>query len=577
MKNKIVCMIPARLGSKRIPKKNLRYLNDKPLIAWVIEAAFKAACFDEIYINSESDEFKPLAEQYGIKFYKRPEELSTDQALNDDFAFDFIKNVECDYLVQLLPTGPFISVEEIRNFVESLPKFNTLISVKKVQIECLYGGQALNFSNNEKTLPSQALSPVQAYACTLMGWKKTDYVSNMEKKGFAYHGCDNIGLFELNGNSVIDIDNEEDWAIAEAIATAKKTIPIYYGQSIESSVPSILKNDGVNNNDLFDVNHLNRNIKDIINRQGNGSWSVRIVDSPSNSATLISQMPGEGNRMHFHPNWNEWWYILKGEWEFTIEGVKHIISKDSIIFIEQGKKHRIESLGDENGEASIRLAVSRADVPHVYLDNLSMWAEAAKAHINTTGEIFGYSWGDPESERAHDSVGTLLGNYKFIKDNYVIPFIENKRVLEIASLSGKWTQYLKPAKEIIYSDCDENLFHIVKKLIDIPTLEFYQLDGYNLAGIPDNSVDFVFEMDSFMRISKERIITYIKEVIRVLKSDGKACLHLPCNVKQMSCAKQFTEIELEEIEDVCKELGMEDKFSIDIDTCNHGVLLLIGY
>ena len=87
-------MIPVRLGSKRIKNKNLRLLDNKPLVAYVIEAAIKANIFDEIYINSESDIFKEIANNYGIKFYKRPEELSSDESTNDHFALDFMEKVE---------------------------------------------------------------------------------------------------------------------------------------------------------------------------------------------------------------------------------------------------------------------------------------------------------------------------------------------------------------------------------------------------------------------------------------------------------------------------------------------------
>ena len=51
---KIVCMIPARMGSTRVPKKNIRLLNNKPLVQYVIDAAKESNCFDQIYMNSES-------------------------------------------------------------------------------------------------------------------------------------------------------------------------------------------------------------------------------------------------------------------------------------------------------------------------------------------------------------------------------------------------------------------------------------------------------------------------------------------------------------------------------------------
>ena len=113
---KKIAMIPVRLGSKRVKNKNLRLLGNKPLVAYVIEAAKKANIFDEIYLNSESEIFQEIADQYNIKFYKRPKSLSTDKATNDHFALDFINNVEGDILIQLLATSPFITQEQIVEF-----------------------------------------------------------------------------------------------------------------------------------------------------------------------------------------------------------------------------------------------------------------------------------------------------------------------------------------------------------------------------------------------------------------------------------------------------------------------------
>lgn len=65
----------------------------KPLVSYIIESAIKSKVFDEIYINSESEEFKYIVDMYGIKFYKRPSHLSSDTATNDEFVQDFIENV----------------------------------------------------------------------------------------------------------------------------------------------------------------------------------------------------------------------------------------------------------------------------------------------------------------------------------------------------------------------------------------------------------------------------------------------------------------------------------------------------
>ena len=118
-------MIPARLGSKRIKNKNLRLLDGIPLIQYIVNAAKACPLLDEIYINSESTQFADIAKESGVKFYQRPEELSSDIATNDDFALDFINNVECDILVQLLSTSPFISIEEIASTVPEASTVNS--------------------------------------------------------------------------------------------------------------------------------------------------------------------------------------------------------------------------------------------------------------------------------------------------------------------------------------------------------------------------------------------------------------------------------------------------------------------
>jgi len=370
-------MIPARMGSKRVKRKNLRIIDGKPMIAYIIEAAKASGCFDEIYLNSESDVFEKIANEYGIKFYKRPDIHASDTATNDDFALDFIENIECETLYQLLPTSPFVTPEDIQGFVEAMEDgdYKTMISVKHAQISCVYGDEAINFDRTLPLPPSQEVVPVKIYATALMAWNSKEFVNDMATFGSAYHGsCRSTGYYELDGYSTIDVDNEEDFVIAEVVASAIKIEPAepeYYDsenkERIEVDVPSILAKDGVVNNDLFDVNNERVSVVEIIeNNPKNESWSKRLVDTENNSATLISQMPGEGNRMHYHDNWNEWWYILGGEWKWTVEGREIIVKEGDLVFIEKGKKHKITAIGET---PAVRLAVSRADVNHIYNEN----------------------------------------------------------------------------------------------------------------------------------------------------------------------------------------------------------------
>jgi len=374
---KIVAMIPARMGSKRVKSKNLRMLNGKALIEYILDTVSEVDLFDAVYVNSEDSVFANIAEKYEVDFYKRPEDLSSDRATNDEFAYDFLQNIECDILIQILPTSPFLTQEEIISFVDTMVKSDsdTLISVEHKQIACVYERAAINFDRLVKNPPSQTMTPVMSYATALMGWRSDKFIENMDSYGVAYHGGDcKTDYFELKGLSTIDIDTVEDFHLAEAIAISKSNItnlpPQYYMQNSrersEVDVPSILLKDGVELNDLFDVNKEVVAISEIIaSMPKDKSWSKRVIDTDSNSMTIISQMPEEGNRRHHHPDWNEWWYIVEGEWDWEIEGdVKKVVQGD-IVFMEKNRKHKITASGTTR---AIRMAVSRADVAHVYED-----------------------------------------------------------------------------------------------------------------------------------------------------------------------------------------------------------------
>ena len=142
--------------------------------------------------------------------------------------------------------------------------------------------------------------------------------------------------------------------------------PKYYGdkERIEVDVPDILVKDGVEENDLHDCNKLVVNLDEILSSNDETkSWSKRLVNTENNSATLIHQQPGEGNREHYHPNWNEWWYIVQGEWDWMIEGEVTRVKQGDVVFIPKQKVHKITAAGDK---PAVRLAVSREDVAHIY-------------------------------------------------------------------------------------------------------------------------------------------------------------------------------------------------------------------
>ena len=91
---KILAIIPARGGSKGIPKKNIISIGGKPLIAWTIEAAKKSKYIDKIIVSSDSDEILKIASKFGAEPIKRPAELATDTALPEPLIFQVMSHLK---------------------------------------------------------------------------------------------------------------------------------------------------------------------------------------------------------------------------------------------------------------------------------------------------------------------------------------------------------------------------------------------------------------------------------------------------------------------------------------------------
>ena len=138
----IVGLIPARFNSKRVPKKNIRILGDKPLIAWTINLAKEVEALSDIYVSTDSQEISDLAIEYGAKSpWIRSSDLAHDNALTIDVVIDFINKLEeidqlPDGILLLQPTSPFRSkksiLDAIKIFEEDLSK--SVVSFSKASI-----------------------------------------------------------------------------------------------------------------------------------------------------------------------------------------------------------------------------------------------------------------------------------------------------------------------------------------------------------------------------------------------------------------------------------------------------------
>lgn len=120
MKMKILAIIPARGGSKGIPRKNIKHLAGKPLIAWTIQAALDSQVFDRIIVSTEDEEISRISQEYGAEVpFLRPIELASDHAKSIDLVLNLLKMLAekeqyfPDAIMLLQPTSPFREVSDI--------------------------------------------------------------------------------------------------------------------------------------------------------------------------------------------------------------------------------------------------------------------------------------------------------------------------------------------------------------------------------------------------------------------------------------------------------------------------------
>lgn len=144
----IASIIPARGGSKGIPRKNIKLLNGKPIISYSIEASISCNLIDGTFVSTEDSEIYEVSKSYGAEVIKRPHELAEDTSSSIDVilhALDYLENNGRlpDAFVLLQPTSPLRTSEDIKNAVElfDVSDCDSLVSVCKLNHQAL-----LNFS-----------------------------------------------------------------------------------------------------------------------------------------------------------------------------------------------------------------------------------------------------------------------------------------------------------------------------------------------------------------------------------------------------------------------------------------------
>ena len=108
-------------------------------------------------------------------------------------------------------------------------------------------------------------------------------------------------------------------------------------------------------------------VSEIVERHGEPPWSEWLFTDGRNSVNLICDAPGLENDAHLHPDFNEWWIVLQGEFIWEIGDYPPLRARvGDIAFVPEGMRHRISTVGDET---SLRLTVTNTEGGHIYTDD----------------------------------------------------------------------------------------------------------------------------------------------------------------------------------------------------------------
>jgi len=217
--NKILAIIPARGGSKRLPRKNILDLNGKALIAHTIEAGLNSKYIDKVVVSSDDSEILDISKKYGADTLKRPLELATDRATTFDAIKHTIDNFnEYDYIMLLQPTSPLRNENHIDSSIELLDSKNAdaVISVCEMEHSPLWSNSLDETLSMKNFLKDEVLNKRSQDLDKYYRINGAIYICEksklLENRGFFIKN--NIFAYIMDRKYSIDIDEKIDFDMA---------------------------------------------------------------------------------------------------------------------------------------------------------------------------------------------------------------------------------------------------------------------------------------------------------------------------------------------------------------------------
>ena len=214
---KVVAFLPAKGNSDRVKNKNLRLLDGKPLFLHTLEKLINFDLFDDVYLDTESEDIIELAKHLNCKILKRDEALASNKTDGHQLFLNQVNQVEADIAVQVLCTSPFIGKHTMQKAIEVLKENSTYDSVVLVRKERMYlwneQGPTYDLEHipNSIDLPDTIIETMGLYAM------RTDVAKKLQRR---------IGntpyLLEASPLEAIDVNWPEDAELADLIAAGQR-------------------------------------------------------------------------------------------------------------------------------------------------------------------------------------------------------------------------------------------------------------------------------------------------------------------------------------------------------------------
>lgn len=230
----ILVVIPARGGSKGIPRKNLRYLAGKPLLFYVASLLKKSKFNLDAYLSSEDHEIISLGKKLGLKTHLRDLSIAGDAVTLDPVVYsclqyaEKVENKKYDLVVTMQPTSPLLKVESLDSALTEIINDHELETVLSA-----FDTTSLSWTKNDggyiplykKRLNRQYLEPTYTETGGFFISRRNIITANNRIGS-------NVSLYLLDDQESIDIDTFQDWAICEYILKKKKILFVVTGNNI---------------------------------------------------------------------------------------------------------------------------------------------------------------------------------------------------------------------------------------------------------------------------------------------------------------------------------------------------------